>query len=795
MLGKHQSSSVGDSNLDATEGPALFEALEPRLLLAGEAGPAYDVFGGYEDYSGSPDILYNIDRQPDYDYLGGADASATFEGTYDYYVIAARYPVAVDAIGNHGEFGELVYDGNNVEDDANVEGAPDGVGALVGDNQTPMDYRGYILVQNVYDWDGIDVVTTEWGAGPIELLVSRGEHFISGGTFDGYSLVVQAGGFDLTDLYVVTPWGGDYTASDYLPGTWDGEDFWQDYGLMRLEAYHEGPEQFLEMSFRWNGDDMDVHANPVGVMVSYTEGSWNTNVAPELVALPDQSPTIVYPELGESGVDVSPTIAWNLWDTAGSHSGVVAAVSDMTTWALEEDPEQLEWLAPDTTSWTPADPLDVDGEYVAQVAFTNYDWQEEGSVEVGVFAEVFCATPFYTGAAAEQASIAGTVYDYDTGEPLAGVYVNVYQSGDPTYGGWNAWDYVDSVYTDDFGHYEFSGLVDRTYRVHVYSGQSISETVYFQQDVFNVEVSGGQASTPADLHLHHAGSIVGYVYDSDENPIEGIEVAVEAAYIDDIEYHEWNSDQTDASGRYEIFLPLTDLDIYPVKIGWASDYYGNAYSMQIAPGFYAAEYVGASGPDFYLEDGGWIEGYAETSTGLAVAYRDIMEPWTYVDNGMFEDPNAYTDSEGYFHIPVPADVEIVFSTSGWSWEDFQAGGDYFAWGERWIGPYSVSAGQTLNIGTFVVPQGRQRFRNCDGPPLATRWPAWPWARLARTLQAGRYMLTKRRRPTPTRTGTTVLRGFRQANSSSPPGSRDTLTTGAALTSIWRRGRAPHMTSL
>ena len=87
--------------------PAMFEALEERLLLNGVTGSAYEVWGGFTDYRSDPDAVYlycNI-GQIDYDYLGPADATDTFVGEYDFYVIAANHPLGVDAVeGSDGSF-------------------------------------------------------------------------------------------------------------------------------------------------------------------------------------------------------------------------------------------------------------------------------------------------------------------------------------------------------------------------------------------------------------------------------------------------------------------------------------------------------------------------------------------------------------------------------------------------------------------------------------------------------------------------------------------------------------------
>ena len=133
--------------------PAAFEVLEPRLLL----NAAYEVWGGNTDYSeglgGWWNAALNIDKL-DYTKLGEANGTATFDGTYAYYVIATRAQVQVDTVqGSDGSYVTYLSNTGNTFDAENIGGSPDGYYGVVG---TQYDWRntfaGYLLVQNPWSW-------------------------------------------------------------------------------------------------------------------------------------------------------------------------------------------------------------------------------------------------------------------------------------------------------------------------------------------------------------------------------------------------------------------------------------------------------------------------------------------------------------------------------------------------------------------------------------------------------------------------------------------------------------------
>ena len=306
--------------------------------------------------------------------------------------------------------------------------------------------------------------------------------------------------------------------------------------------------------------------------------------------------------------------------------------------------------------------------------------------------------------------IAGTIVNAVTSQPVGGITVNIQQSSNPDSANDQAWDWVTSVQTNALGRYQVSGLDPRHYRVRLDDGAAAANGTHFvSANLFDVVVFDGATTANMNLRAIQAGRITGHVYDGADNPIAGAQVLVEADYTQD-SGDDWHWFETDANGRYDLYVVPTSKEIYPVKIlyapaGGMSGGHPTSYAVQIAPGLYSAPLTGTAGPDFHLSLGGSIHGFAMTADGAPVAYHDVLEPVTPIANGMFEDPNARTDSNGEFWIDgVPAGMDIYLDTVSWDWNDFSSNGHMYAWGDRYVGPYTVAAGQVLDIGTFTVPR-------------------------------------------------------------------------------------------
>jgi len=128
--------------------------------------PYYEVWGGDTDYTGENEYwnyFYNIADQ-DYTLLGEANTTATFTGTYAFYVIFTRNTIHVDAVeGSDQTYAHSAWFGNTENGD-NLYGAPNEEYAEIGtDAGTP----GFAVVENPGEWDAVTVwISEEWDGDP-----------------------------------------------------------------------------------------------------------------------------------------------------------------------------------------------------------------------------------------------------------------------------------------------------------------------------------------------------------------------------------------------------------------------------------------------------------------------------------------------------------------------------------------------------------------------------------------------------------------------------------------------------
>jgi len=162
--------------------------------------------------------------------------------------------------------------------------------------------------------------------------------------------------------------------------------------------------------------------------------------------------------------------------------------------------------------------------------------------------------------------ISGHVSQHGTGENVPGIQIHVYQGHDPDHADQGAWNYVTSVWTDASGNYTVSGLPQRRYRLHVNDGvQSTAGEHFISADLYEVQVFDDATTTNMDLTLRRAGSIWGYVYDEANQPITNAQVVMAGSYTDDWD-HYWHDTWVNNAGRYDLYLPPTDMALYPLQV-------------------------------------------------------------------------------------------------------------------------------------------------------------------------------------------------------------------------------------
>ena len=295
-------------------------------------------------------------------------------------------------------------------------------------------------------------------------------------------------------------------------------------------------------------------------------------------------------------------------------------------------------------------------------------------------------------------AIEGRVSDYDTDTLLGGISIDVFQGWDPAYAGREAWDHVTTIQTTPDGRYEVLGLAEQYYRLRIWEGQQVLSNNYIDADLFNVGVVSGQTNSGLDFILHEAGYIYGYVYDVQGNPVANADVVTEAEYTEEDSF-DWHNTRTDQNGRYELYLAPTDSQIYPIMVNYA-----DGYVSQVAPSLYSAEVDGTRGTDFYLAQGGTLHGRVTTAQGDPVTNINAVEMIAIVD-GVTIWSGSWTDQNGEFWITnVPASQEVALVTVPWDANRFDLGGVHYSWGERYVGTYTLSAGQIVDVGTLVIPE-------------------------------------------------------------------------------------------
>ena len=399
---RNDSSNVyGDNPVASTsEIPIVgFESLEERLMLS--AGPAYEVWGGFTDYrTGQPDDwqIYNDINQTDYTFLGAADTSDVFSGTYDFYVIASRVALGVDAVLGSDSSPAASATINVGRDPQNID-ADDGLYALVGQADAPGTFRGSLVVENPGTWTGLDVVITPIEAQVLAVFVGREIDNWDAG-FD-YVYDVEISGIGLLNIVVTTPWDDTLLASDYLPGDWAGEyvEFYDAPIDMWFEAGSDGPDEYF--LFEWNSLDATqwaaVDATTVSIDVLHEGGLWNGTSLASAVPMPTATPVINSPLEGETDVSLTPTITWDPWFTEALPPEVTqdvwAAFENWGTGQVSYD----SYVGTTETSWTSPGPLAPNTDYDAAVWFENLRYYHDPSgvlmVEIsGIYRDVDVTT-------------------------------------------------------------------------------------------------------------------------------------------------------------------------------------------------------------------------------------------------------------------------------------------------------------------------------------------------------------------------------------------------------------------
>ncbi len=306
------------------------------------------------------------------------------------------------------------------------------------------------------------------------------------------------------------------------------------------------------------------------------------------------------------------------------------------------------------------------------------------------------------GSAVFAGSISGRVTRESNGDPLEGVRLYLYQGEDEFIADDHAWDWVNSadanpVYTDANGEYQFTGLAERRYRIR-FEDQEVAGTHYFAANLYNVQAFAGANTPNMDIVLRQAGLIYGYVQTAAGDPIPYAELIAVAPWTHYGEGWHWTS--TDVNGRYEFWVAPSPGKFYPiwVRSGYLNDV---SYECKWDQTFHQATISGTLGPDYYLDPAGAVTGRVINESGVGIEGVWIEnDRWNkYMTDG----PWTETGSDGTFLLDgLPTGTNYVYLSN--NWREIEQDGVKYMVGEAYAGPINIVAGETVDVGDFVIYQ-------------------------------------------------------------------------------------------
>lgn len=263
----------------------------------------YEVWGGNIDYRDDDEMwwqnYHNIDQTGEYAFLGGSTTAfdATyFAGQYDYYVIAARARVQVDAVmGSDGQWGYSSGDGNSFGWE-NLQGPPDGQYATIGYQGNSDSFCGFTIIQNPGDWTGLTVFT---GAISLPLHVNIEQSILTDG---GEEVFWYEHGVTVLDQ-------GWSTAVRFQAPSGAWYDLWRD-DKGEWEYWNESFVGLAEMTAQFGIGWYTIEAlgGPFGPTTAHV---WFGDDDGSPLAWPTQTPQITSIAPGQQDVPTTATLQWS----------------------------------------------------------------------------------------------------------------------------------------------------------------------------------------------------------------------------------------------------------------------------------------------------------------------------------------------------------------------------------------------------------------------------------------------------------------------------------------------------
>ena len=291
------------------------------------------------------------------------------------------------------------------------------------------------------------------------------------------------------------------------------------------------------------------------------------------------------------------------------------------------------------------------------------------------------------------ATISGTVVADNTGQPIAGAWVEAFTDSYTSYG---------FAQTDVNGQYAIENLDVGSYRLHVYNAAGYIEEYFDDTSSFGnsipVVVAGAFDALTVDFSLAPAATISGTVTD------EGTGQPLADVWInaDSINNGMGYGAQTDGEGRYVVSgLPAGDYRVRAqAPAGFFSEYYDNTTDYYNSTPVPVAGGTDTGGIDFALAQPGGISGTVTAGdTGLPLAGASVC---TQVDNGSYTyDYCASTDASGNYLLSNLKPASYILRASA-DFNHYQSLYHDNASSPAEATPVQVSSGATTSAISFTL---------------------------------------------------------------------------------------------
>ncbi len=284
--------------------------------------------------------------------------------------------------------------------------------------------------------------------------------------------------------------------------------------------------------------------------------------------------------------------------------------------------------------------------------------------------------------------ISGMVRDQESGDPIGGVQLILYQGNDPNSADEDAYYWVSSTHTDAEGEYRFDDLPERRYRIEAPS-QEVEGQCYLEANQYDIQVFD-DAETAVDFELRKGVYLCVSVTNEQGDPVNAW-IGIMAPWTrDGPDYY----DSYVHVNEYRFCVPESPGNFYPVfvqnayadGVSYASKWDGRLYKADSSESCTEVTYV--------LEPGGSVSGRVVNEDGVGIGNVLVMTEGNHTTWGRF------TDNEGYYKIPGMPEGTVYVELNAEVSVEFE--GIKYQPSARHKGPFEIVAGQDVNVGELTI---------------------------------------------------------------------------------------------